>query len=223
MAVTGQLGTSDSYLSNIQLGAGSALAPIATQAFCCDITAGPPIRGAPWQQHLPSIDYPLIMMPPARTADSYMPDVTGGPPVMAAPWQLHLPIVFPPRIVTPPPPPTPSQVYAPEVTFGPPMRGAPWAQRLFVERQEFQGPALRTGGPPGTTPAIKSKPLLERVPDATGPAGQDRLRRHTEKLSNIINSLVEQNLLRQIGVAKWTLNPAAAVDPTFVGLTGTFP
>src|SRR5574342_618625 len=87
----------------------------------------------------------------------------------------------------------------PEVRFGPPMPHAPWAQRPYIEPKYYLRPALIPSGPPGVTPDIQGKPLLERVPDIKGPHGLNRLRRHTDQLSIILNSLVVQGILVQTG------------------------
>lgn len=152
---------------------------------------------------------------------TYAPEVHAGIPMIGAPF-FH---GFTEQIVVvsmAPAPPTPGtmnlQVYAPEITVGPQLRGAPWSARIYVEPFPTLSPALQPATPPGVTPDVKGKPFLERVPDTSGPNGLNRLRRHTEKLSIIINSLVAQDILQQIGPSSWTIDTAGGS-----GLTGTFP
>ena len=83
-------------------------------------------------------------------------------------------------------------------------------------------------GPPsaavGAAPVTPSgagigKPFVERVPDAE--AGSQRLRRHTEKVSTILNSLMSSGVLVQTGPSSWAID-SSALTSSSGGLTGTF-
>lgn len=148
------------------------------------------------------------------------PEVTFGPAIPGAPWGTRR---IPQRYGDPPAPPIPgppgggNNSAKPEVTFGPAFPGAPWGVRNLVEPNHGQiAPGPR---PPGPVPKAKGLPFLERVPDISGPDGLNRLRRHTEKLSSIINSLVGTGQLIQIGPAAWEIMAMGIVS---TGLTGTF-
>ncbi len=91
----------------------------------------------------------------------------------------------------------------------------PWLKRDHGDAQldAFFGPLL-SGHPPTNhfpipPPIGRSlgRPTLLRVPDATTPAGRDRLRRFTEILSALVNSLVARGQLRQIGPEEWEIVP----------------
>lgn len=110
--------------------------------------------------------------------------------------------------------------------FGPPIPGSPWFP--------FPGPSPGTSGqspalspepvdpaPPGTAPQVKTKPFVERVPDV-----QDRLRRFTEKVSTIFNSLfgrghliqVEQNSYAIIGGGRSAARAPTNTDDLSAGI-----
>jgi hypothetical protein len=180
-----------------------------------------PGRGAPWNQVLPVVpikqEIPPALLPVDPHTTTFTAEITMGPPIRGAPWTKHL---FPEIHV--PSGNTPNQVNqspsAPpaygEFTHGPPIAGAPWCaimKTLFPEK-DWNPPR-----PPRdlTQPGVK-KPFLERVPaprsdDSTAQAQwRDRMRRHTEKLSDIVNSLIAQNQLVQTGPASWYIAPDAA-------------
>jgi hypothetical protein len=112
------------------------------------------------------------------------------------------------------PPPAPvivvPQSYAPEIHGGPPLPGAPW----------FRSPFAAPTNPGGLPPAPPAPPtstghnftLVQRDPTQEQP-----LRRFTEIVATIINSLVGQGELVQTGPSTWT------IPGTTTGLTGTFP
>jgi hypothetical protein len=111
-------------------------------------------------------------------------------------------------------------------SFGPPIPGAPWA-RLLPRPGSSTDPGVTPGQTTPTPPTpgggigLKAnsghvKPFVERVPN---PADGQRLRRHTEKVSEILNSLMESGALVQTGPATWALpGTAGATGPA--GPTG---
>jgi hypothetical protein len=130
------------------------------------------------------------------------PGFTFTPPGMFAPYGTLVHPVFPlPQIV--PPVPGSTQVM-PGFTTQPPglAPNGPW--RTFAV-------LTPTSVPPGfvpPVPPVKSSPnktFLPRVPDINTDTGQARLRRHTEILSSIINSLGGTNQLVQTGPESWQI------------------
>ncbi len=61
--------------------------------------------------------------------------------------------------------------------------------------------------PPSRRIIGKTLPLLLRVPDVSTEEGIKRLRRFTEILSSIVNSLAAQGILIQTGPSSWTIKP----------------
>jgi hypothetical protein len=61
--------------------------------------------------------------------------------------------------------------------------------------------------PIGPPVQVSGLPLLLRVPDVSTPEGIRRLRRFTEILSQIVNSLAAKGKLRQTGPADWDIFP----------------
>ncbi len=100
----------------------------------------------------------------------------------------------------------------------PPIPGAPW----FCPQEE-QGRIAPTSLPPTPIPipqpdveAPRGKNLVGRVPDITSPAGQDRLRRFTEKVGDRLDSLVNQGILNQTAPGIWQLDVMAALPASGV-------
>lgn len=106
-------------------------------------------------------------------------------------------------------------------SFGPPIPGAPWTR--LMPRPPASGADAGTPGQTGSTAAGggggggrsanagHDKPFVERVPN---PADGQRLRRHTEKVSEVLNSLMAQGLLVQTAPGAWSLaGVAGATGP----------
>lgn len=188
---------------------------------------GPPLRGSPWAQRLFVIpaDFTSLAQapipPPPGATPSYPVIETGqGPPLRGAPWAQRLLVQSfpPPPAPAPPAPAATPNLYAPEVVIGPPLRGSPFAQRLVIENHPLVTPPF-TPGVPTVLPKVAGKPFLERVPDIRGPSAQERLRRHTEMLANVINSLSATGQLVQTGSTQWKIMAAGIAT---LGLSGTF-
>ena len=173
---------------------------------------GPPLRGAPWFKIFP----PAIRIqapPPAQLIQTYATEVRNGPPLRGAPWLQLLPVptalyqapVIVPLVTAP-------QSYAPEIHGGPPLPGAPWF------RLPIAAPTDPGARPP--PPAPPPGPGVGRSHNVTliqrDPTQQQPLRRNTEIMATIINSLVGQGLLVQTGPGTWTIPLGGG------GLTGTF-
>ena len=171
-----------------------------------EIRQGPPQRGTPWFKIYPP---PInIQAPPtAPLVQTYAPEVRSGPPLMGVPW---LRVVPTPAAFAPAPPVILPQYYAPEIHQGPAMIGAPWFH-IPISVPTTPGGAAPT--PPTPRPGKgHNLTLLQRDPTQEQP-----LRRFTEILATIINSLAGQGILVQTGPSEWTI----ASETT--GLTGTFP
>lgn len=141
-----------------------------------EVAAGPPMRGAPWVQHVQIEPVSYVALPSPPTADQqyrHVGEVFGGPPLRGAPWLEHLPIE--PMLKVDPPGTVPAivlqQSYPPEVHAGPAMRGAPWLQNIPVEPFIVQGPA--PPAPAGATilapetnagPPMRGAPWLLELP-----------------------------------------------------------
>jgi hypothetical protein len=225
-------------------GAAAPAAP-SPRVYAPPIGVGPPLRGAPWVQR-PFVQegvglHFMPTPPPFSLSMMYQAEIAWGPAIRGAPWTQLRP--GGPRegaglfgAATPGPPANLNeQMYAPEIRTGPGgMRGAPWLQgRPFVPEGgglHFTPPAPGTRGGPQVKGA--ALPFLSRVPPESP---ERRLTRFTEKLSDIINSLVSKGQLVQTGAKEWTLFAPAmtAIAPPpppivpgplpFSGLVGTFP
>lgn len=181
-----------------------------------EVFFGPPFPGAPWQTYTENHDVPGMT---AATAPTFCcptgPDIVFGPPVPGFPWQTYTEADQTPNPAAPAPPGVTPNLWLPDITFGPNVPGAPW--QTYTEsddRQFIPGP-----GVPAVLPKVAGKPFLERVPDIKGPSAQERLRRHTEMLANVINSLSATGQLVQTGSTQWKLYSAGIAS---LGLTGTF-
>lgn len=226
MAFTSQLGTSNSYLGNLVLGIASGGGGGAgTADYQRWVVFGPPIPGAPWsarqyvEPHRFTPVPPPTPMIPAQTP--YRRDVIFGPAIPGAPWTNRRYVEPHPFTPVPPPNPTiPGQTpYRRDYTFGPPIPGAPWSARRYVETHQYLVPPSGPNLPNVPTQRANTVQFLERVPDLKGPMAEDRLRRHTEKISNIVNSLIATRQLVQTGAASWEIFSAGIAA---LGLSGTF-
>lgn len=101
----------------------------------------------------------------------------------------------------------------------------PWQRvRLWpCTSTEQQEAAQEDDGSGRLSRAGTNKPFVERVPDAP-----QRLRRHTEKVSDIFDSLMRLGQLYQDDVGRWVLvvgpdQIEVPGGPGGTGLTGTFP
>lgn len=172
---------------------------------------GGPLKG-PWRRGPASLAQanpvptpPII--PPAPQI--YPPIFTGGP--LRGPWQS--PVAPQVLVATPPSPVTIApQILAPTFRGGP-LKG-PWGRG---------GPHQPIPPVPPPPPAPPPVPAPREYPFFDIDAGKEvnvRLRRHTQKLSTALNSLIRQGILRQTADVDWT------IDVTNTGLlsgpTGTF-
>lgn len=166
-----------------------------------EVFAGPPMRGAAWLGRLP-IEHlesrrPQLVGCPFKGPPVYarhMPEVSSGPAMRDAPWIAYrLPIE--PAVAHPPPAERTAAELAvpmPEVKVGPPMRGGPLPILIRHEPVVMQGPVR-----PSTRINLTAQPFLERAPDIRTTHGMERLRRATEKLHIIVNSLMAQGFITQ--------------------------
>lgn len=69
---------------------------------------------------------------------------------------------------------------------------------------------------PQPTPTATGLPLITRVPD---PKDVRRLATFTERVSDILNSLMKQGQLARIGISEWSIDPSSG---TGTGVTGDF-
>lgn len=171
---------------------------------------GGPLRG-PWRkgpvslaQAAPVPTPPVIPIPDQVLIGPFH----GGP--LKGPWNRGGPFAPKPVVVTPPTPAVVSPQVLPPVFRGGPLKG-PW--------QSPRRPPPPVPPPPPAPPV--PPPAIER-PFFDIDAGKDvnvRLRRHTQKLSTALNSLIRQDILVQTGDVDWTLN-TTGLNPS--GLTGTF-
>lgn len=186
-----------------------------------DFKGGPPIPGAPWTAPTAGMGPtpPPTPPPPVPAIDFFR----GGPPIPGAPWTAK---AYDASLPTPEPDP-PVSYFGTEIFIGPPIPGSPWMMQSPLTPPVTQPTNVTT---PDSSEG-RGKPHIERVPDA-----EQRLRRHTEKVADIFNSLIAQDILEQTGPASWTLTvggsgtagppgppgpPGESVDLN--GLTGTFP
>ncbi len=183
--------------------------PVPGPVFLPVIQNAPPIMGVPWRWVLP----PAIPAttraapPPVQMPSSFMPLGLGGlPPLLALPF-APFPTLLPftqTNIPVPPPLPVGTSSYQPVQTPGVPIFGVPWNPPFGVVPP--YGPSPIPPKPP-TPPKVSNLPLLLRVPDVTTQAGVERLRRFTEILSSIINSLTGSGQLVQTGPSSWKIVP----------------
>ena len=167
------------------------------------------MRGAPWLGQQVPVDQGVsgLAIAPPLPRQIHAPEILRGPPVPGAPWLQGAPTsrsvpiegAFLPQV--PAPPDIARQVYAPEIFTGP-VRG-PWAQRMPALVSMPVAPV-----PPAPPPAAPdqtgvARPFLVRDPRRENE--EQRLRRFTEQLSAIVNSLVGQGSLVQTGPASWRI------------------
>jgi hypothetical protein len=178
-----------------------------------EITAGPPMRGAPWAVRVPPVEGSGQFgtgAPALPSPTVYAPELTLGPPLRGAPWSgQRLSYPGPLEMHGPAPIPPPPPVYAPEVTAGPPMRGAPWTARPPVAEAAWTAGA---GGPlPGTPGGAEvltaTLSFLPRVQARDDPR---RLGRFSEKMSILVNSLLGKGQIVQTGPTDFELNAGSA-------------
>jgi len=167
-----------------------------------EITIGPQMLGAPWTTRL--LQDPLLPAsapPVVAPAQPSVPEITSGPPLRGAPWSINFPIERAEAF------PKPAAVILPvpvlEVRLGPPMVGAPWVGIVPITSNP-PGTGSGAVGPPPPPPHPEfpshARPFLARVPDV-----EPRLRRFTEQLTNMVNSLLGQGYIMQTGSAGFTI------------------
>jgi len=131
---------------------------------------------------------PAVPGPP-----TYAPEITFGPPIPGSPWESRARREF---YVTPPPASLPQpQFYAPEIYAGPPLPGAPWF------RVYDPGHVLVTPDP--TIPVAPDRPLTREPVIARQPIADQRVRRISEIVSDVFNSLAERGQLQRLGPDDW--------------------
>lgn len=138
-------------------------AAVVVQKYAAEYNAGPPMRGAPWLQHLPRTPNPTNPPLPVPRPQIYAPEINGGPPLRIAPWLQHLPIQPGDTKLSPAATAPPMQAYPPEIKAGPPLRGAPWLQRLPIEPSQKIAP-----GPPASAGSTIIAPEIVHGPPMRG-------------------------------------------------------
>lgn len=196
----------------------------------------PPILGVPWIPTLKTPPATTLLAIPPPPPPVQPPQFLGraGPPLLGVPWLPFIPPIPSGNVlINPPPPPTPptgQTAYQP-VYFAPglPLPGVPWTGLFGALPPQNPPPGPKPPPPPVPSAAIQT-PLLARVPDLETVHGQNRLRRHTEILSDLVNSLQTQGLLRQTGPASFTIQgqaltgagpPTANTDSTMGAIVGS--
>lgn len=151
-----------------------------------------------------------------------------GPPLAGAPWLTSL---EQPRADSNPaliPIPADWSYRRPEIVFGPAFPGAPWAVGPGASGSMEPAPSPPVPPPPPPNYVGNDKPFIPYWPQTLPVVQQDgrsvvpidaRLRRSSQTLADIVNSLMRQGELIKTGTNSWTLN-APGTDTT--GLTGTF-
>ncbi len=175
-----------------------------------EIKGGPPLRGAPWLLHLPVEPEHVQLAPGALPSGIIVPvyarETSGGPPLRGAPWANHLAIELADLSQAPQAPlPVGQSIPAPEISRGPPMRGAPWLGVLPVPPPTFS-PSTAPPAPPAP-PAPRPGQLAPLIP--RDPVQDPRLRRITDMVSLILNSLIGRGQLLQTSPTNWTLAAGA--------------
>lgn len=123
------------------------------------------------------------------------PEIYFGPPVPGSPWESRARREW---FLPPPPESLPQpQVYPQEIYAGPPLPGAPWF-KVYDPGNVFVSPPVVSE--PAESPFGEGDPLLARDPP-TDP----RLRRLTETLSEMINSLSVTGQVAKVGASSWRL------------------
>jgi hypothetical protein len=167
MPFTGQLGTANSFLANIEL-AGTTATTSPPAVPVPEIKSGPPMVGAPWATF--RIEVLPLAVPPAPAVTTSptpgMPEVHAGPPLRGAPW-------FQPPIDTAPPASPapvvkPATAGMPEVREGPPMLGAPWVTVLpaqpMVNASFVPAPTPQIVGSGAPMPEVRAGPPMIGAP-----------------------------------------------------------
>ena len=181
---------------------------VSPQQYSPPIYFGPNVPGHPWKTYTEPVHYGIPFVAPILP-QIYAPPVTGGP-IAGAPWHPG-PVQLPVQSMPPQPAAYVAQVYAPSITVGPPILGAPWTFYHGFVTPPTTGaaagpvPPPPPPGPPPPPPATyrKALPLLNR-----NPTDDPRMKRFTNQLSEIINSLVTKGYLVQDLDGEWHINPA---------------
>ena len=142
----------------------------------------------------------------------YPPQYTGGP--IPGPWskqQLLPGQAAPPLVPPPPPPPVISpDIYQPQYHRGP--VAGPWQRGPGPVAPPFMPPAEPAGGPPGPVPNPPRKGgESSLIPRCVGTGIDERLRRHTDRVADVLNSLVNRAEIVKVGAKDYAL-AAAHVD-----------
>lgn len=184
MPLTGQIGTPQSRLANVELAYGAAPMLPGPPAYAGEVETGPPVFGAPWfkRQILIGVEMPSGTPPPPPRPGPppFVPEVREGPPLRGAPWVLphwveRLDTKLSAAQIQAMQPPV---AYPPETETGPPIQGAPWFKRqaeypVYPLSQPVQpaappkGPTVPEvhGGPP-----LRGAPWLQQLPLPTQPS-----------------------------------------------------
>lgn len=175
---------------------------------------GPSVPGSPWFKPGPV----RFWSPTPQPIHNYPRPVFEGPAVPEAPWFRT---DTGPRTGSPVAPDLPTPKYSPPAfSVGPPVSGAPWsafARILFAPSNHPPGSTPPPPPPPVTPPGVvRTKNYVSRIinPD-------DRIRRFSERIADIMNSLMYQGILVQTGPNSWTLDVTNSAAGT--GVSGTFP
>ena len=183
------------------------------------IFRGGPFSFGPFNRMVPNPVPNLSAMPafpPVLAGPIQTPEFKGGP--LRGPWQKRpTPGSQNPPQPVPPPAPfiQPANIYAPPFQGGPFNRG-PWGPLHFIPT-----PVFRPTPPVVPTPAPSNR-KLQFINREVGLPVTSRLRSHTEKVADILNSLIRRGELVQEDDKTWTLDVEAAGGAPGSGLTGTF-
>lgn len=223
MAVTNELGTADSQLANIQLGDTGSSPPPPPPPPAGDtlpippIRTGPPLAGAPWRNRPLAPRFPLPVIAPVVVALPSIPPVLTGPRLRGAPWSMQRVAGQTPAFTVSPESVSPAPI--PPILTGPSLRGAPWSRFGPHGLGSVNAGAGQPESPqdePGSTNAPSlDVPMIQR-----DPSQEPRLRRFTEVVSQILNSLMVEKDIIQTGIGKWRINYDNAGNNS--GLTGSF-
>ena len=94
-------------------------------------------------------------------------------------------------------------VVVPQV-YPPPFQGGPLRIGPWLRNPHPVPPIMPPPAPPSPPPSVTDLPYIDR--DAGNQTNVERLRRATQKISTILNSLIRQRILVMTGDVDWTLD-----------------
>lgn len=171
----------------------------------------------PWQR---PVTAPIPTAPPPPPPDNPPRYTTAALTSLVASWRPPDPAPQQRRrlapIPTPPPPPVPANQRA--VRMSVVLQAWPTG---FEYHPQHSVPVVPIPSVPVSPPPVNphegaAKPFVDHVPEAT-----ERLRRHTDKVADIFNSLMGQGFIFQTGAKSYSMDLTGADGP-LDGPTGTF-